>query len=1314
MRWHKNRFFLAFALAFIALSHAQATSGQTITAASCSESDVLAALSSAVSGDTVVIPAGTCTWTTPEYYTAPANLTIQGQTVCTGSGAPSQNDLSCADNTVIVDGTNHGSDDDQPMWQITTNAAGAFRITGITFGWGGGQVTDNGTLQFIGGSQQFRMDHVHFSLITRIAFIVSQQIAGVIDHIIIDGIAPGSGFRTNGGTATDLDGHTNWAAPTALGTGSFVYIENSIFNNASNDCFQGGRWVVRYNTFNNGATQTHATGLSLGSRGCRAWELYENQFLSSSDSCTVTASFNGSPSHSALLITEIGGVAATNPLDAHSAMNQDQPTLAANDITSGTSTTSHNGDYIWGATVSPNASYGTVSAGTGFTVSQPLASGETMGEYRIQPTAGPVSATFTDLADLYLHVQTFMMDFASAGGSSQPAFVQGTTGLGFNANSVSATFSNNLTNGDMIAVVASAEGAEATNVTSSCSGSFTQVDTVDNGVLNATSSDWYALANYNGAATLPPPSVPTGLMVTGTTTSTVSLSWTASTGSNGVAGYEIFRGADPIATTAGTSYTDSGLTPNTTYTYTVSAYGSSGNTSNQSATASATTLATPSAIPPTVSISSPMNNATLSGTVTVTASASDTTGVTQVQLYLDGTTLLATFTATPYTYSWNTTSVTNAMHTLTAEATDGVGNNGSSAAVGVTVNNTGGATGSSPNSAQPVFFLSSGTGVVWGNNASGGSYSNFVTIHSLRRDDGGGQHPEVATPNGWGYCGTSFDGTGSNWDQKSNTVTGYRCLDQPGQGQGDLLSGDVTTGNLTNTVTGCTASASCAWPQEALEPVYEWMDSFSGSQPFWENYETDALINNSDYYLWCNALSPSGCASYNGTAGVGSGPLSARPATCTPGVGYWATDQGNWNQSGSGGQGELFVCGPTVNTWALHYEPYTYPHPLDTSGGSGGTTAQTITFNPLSPVTYGVAPITLTATASSGLPVSYTFTGPATLSGSTLTITGAGSVTVTASQAGNATYAAATPVQRILTVNKALLTVTANNAGMVYGQSLPSFTYTITGFVNGDTSAVVSGTAAETTTATSASPVGTYPITFSTESLAAANYTFTYVNGTLTISSATPPPAFVQGTSTLGFNTNSDSATFTSNVTSGDMIAVMASAQGAGITNVTSSCSGSFTQVDAVNSTALNATSADWYALATSTGSCTVTASLSGPAGHSALFITEISGVAATNPLDAHSAMNQDQPALAANAITSGTSTTVHSGDYIWGATVSPNDSYGAVSAGTGFTLSQALKGGETLGEYEIQSAAGPISATFTDTADHYLHIQTFMMAFAP
>jgi NHL repeat len=62
---------------------------------------------------------------------------------------------------------------------------------------------------------------------------------------------------------------------------------------------------------------------------------------------------------------------------------------------------------------------------------------------------------------------------------------------------------------------------------------------------------------------------------------------------------------------------------------------------------------------------------------------------------------------------------------------------------------------------------------------------------------------------------------------------------------------------------------------------------------------------------------------------------------------------------------------------------------------------QTINFPNPGPATYGVAPFTLTATATSGLAVSYTVTsGPATVSGSTLTVTGAGSVIVQASQAG--------------------------------------------------------------------------------------------------------------------------------------------------------------------------------------------------------------------------------------------------------------------------------------------------------------------------
>src|SRR5205085_2210565 len=63
----------------------------------------------------------------------------------------------------------------------------------------------------------------------------------------------------------------------------------------------------------------------------------------------------------------------------------------------------------------------------------------------------------------------------------------------------------------------------------------------------------------------------------------------------------------------------------------------------------------------------------------------------------------------------------------------------------------------------------------------------------------------------------------------------------------------------------------------------------------------------------------------------------------------------------------------------------------------------------------------------------------------------------------------------------------------------PSFTATITGFVNGDNAGVVSGSAGLTTTATPASPAGTFPITAARGSLSAANYTFAFVNGTLTV-----------------------------------------------------------------------------------------------------------------------------------------------------------------------------------------------------------------------
>ena len=86
-----------------------------------------------------------------------------------------------------------------------------------------------------------------------------------------------------------------------------------------------------------------------------------------------------------------------------------------------------------------------------------------------------------------------------------------------------------------------------------------------------------------------------------------------------------------------------------------------------------------------------------------------------------------------------------------------------------------------------------------------------------------------------------------------------------------------------------------------------------------------------------------------------------------------------------------------------------------------GTTPQTITFPPLATPAYAATSVILTATASSGLPVTYTVvSGPATVTGSTLTYTGAGVVTIEADQAGTANYTAAAPVRQ--TVTPAILT----------------------------------------------------------------------------------------------------------------------------------------------------------------------------------------------------------------------------------------------------------------------------------------------------
>src|SRR5947207_6338413 len=117
--------------------------------------------------------------------------------------------------------------------------------------------------------------------------------------------------------------------------------------------------------------------------------------------------------------------------------------------------------------------------------------------------------------------------------------------------------------------------------------------------------------------------------------------------------------------------------------------------------------------PPSVALSAPANNATVSGSsVTVSANASDNVGVVGVQFKLDGANLGSEDSGAPYSASWDTTSIANGTHTLTAVARDAAGNQTTSTALTVTVGNSSTTT---TNPTNPTTPTNPGTpsGVVW-------------------------------------------------------------------------------------------------------------------------------------------------------------------------------------------------------------------------------------------------------------------------------------------------------------------------------------------------------------------------------------------------------------------------------------------------------------------------------------------------------------------------------------------------------------------------------------------------------------------------
>jgi hypothetical protein len=222
----------------------------------------------------------------------------------------------------------------------------------------------------------------------------------------------------------------------------------------------------------------------------------------------------------------------------------------------------------------------------------------------------------------------------------------------------------------------------------------------------------------------------------------------------------------------------------------------------------------------------------------------------------------------------------------------------------------------------------------------------------------------------WANC----DGT-EPFDQSPFSSTS-QCIDQPGRGIGLLLQGgtDSSAVGMTQVSTGNSCNGTpigTCFPNPALDPVYEAGETLAAPGSFPNppvvvpsDGSSTRVLANRDYYMEVAMTAQTSATSpFNGTSGTGFGTLARRPTTCTPAVGYWATDQGLWNTFNSQ-QGILYVCTST-NTWTAKYTPYTYPHPLTTGVGS-------VTLSPSSE-SYGMfnlgassSPATFTLTNSSG------------------------------------------------------------------------------------------------------------------------------------------------------------------------------------------------------------------------------------------------------------------------------------------------------------------------------------------------------------
>ena len=253
----------------------------TINAKSCSQNDVQVAIDAASDGDTVLVPAGNCRWSSAVYVHQSKGLVLQGSGI---------------DKTVIVDGTGSSSS----LLFIKSSKGHPVRITGFTFDANGIDRSGlQGEIQVQGDCRNFRIDHIRFSNLNDRGIVVAaggQELYGVIDHCIFEAPYETSvqGIAVLGAGAQD---GATWERPLTLGTYKAVYIEDCTFKWASPpdsvlDAYAGARYVFRHNKVMGSHVGHH--GCDSGNyRSVHSFEIYGNTFSYSGEKGQRAFHFRG-------------------------------------------------------------------------------------------------------------------------------------------------------------------------------------------------------------------------------------------------------------------------------------------------------------------------------------------------------------------------------------------------------------------------------------------------------------------------------------------------------------------------------------------------------------------------------------------------------------------------------------------------------------------------------------------------------------------------------------------------------------------------------------------------------------------------------------------------------------------------------------------------------------------------------------------------------------------------------------------------------------------------------------------------------------